>query len=116
MIPYLILMQIMESILKTEHLSSKLANNIRSRRVRTTSTGRFAITLGISQSTLNKIENNNGNVTLDTLNTMCRHLKCDIADLFTLSIARGLNKAKTDSDVTIDGSHHYRFFSLCIFW
>lgn len=68
--------------MKTEHLSSKLANNIRSRRGELRQRA-FAITLGISQSTLNKIENNNGNVTLDTLNTMCRHLKCDIADLFT---------------------------------
>ena len=68
--------------MKTAHLSSKLANNIHSRRgdlrQRT-----FAKTLGISQSTLNKIENNTGNVKLDTLNTMCRHLKCDIGDLFT---------------------------------
>lgn len=67
--------------MKTAHLSSKLANNIRTRRgdIRQRA---FATTLGISQSTLNKIENNNGNVTLNTLDTMCKHLKCDIGDLF----------------------------------
>lgn len=68
--------------MKTEHLSSKLAKNIRSRRGETRQRP-FAKTLGISQSTLNKIENNTGNVTLDTLNTMCKYLKCDIGDLFT---------------------------------
>ena len=68
--------------MKQEHLSSKLAKNIRSRRGETRQRP-FAKTLGISQSTLNKIENNTGNVTLDTLNTMCKYLKCDISDLFT---------------------------------
>lgn len=67
--------------MKTVHLSSKLANNIRVRRGEQRQRA-FAATLGISQSTLNKIENNNGNVTLDTLNTICKHLKCDIGDLF----------------------------------
>ena len=67
--------------MKTEHLSSKLAKNIRSRRGDLRQRA-FAKTLGISQSTLNKIENNTGNVTLDTLDTMCKHLKCDIAELF----------------------------------
>ncbi|WP_366057779.1 helix-turn-helix transcriptional regulator [Oceanicoccus sp.] len=32
--------------------------------------------------TLNKIENNNGNVKLDTLNTICKYLKCEMGDLF----------------------------------
>lgn len=68
--------------MKTEHLSIKLANNIRTRRGDKRQRA-FAATLGISQSTLNKIENNTGNVTLDTLNTMCKHLRCDIGDLFT---------------------------------
>ena len=68
--------------MKKAHLSSKLANNIRSRRGDLRQRA-FAKTLGISQSTLNKIENNNGNVKLDTLNTICKHLKCDIGDLFT---------------------------------
>ena len=67
--------------MKTVHLSSRLARNIRSRRGDARQR-EFAKTLGVSQSTLNKIENNNGNVKLDTLNTICKHLKCEIGDLF----------------------------------
>lgn len=63
------------------HLSNRLAENIRSRRGDLRQRA-FAKTLGVSQSTLNKIENNTGNVTLDTLDTMCKHLKCDIGELF----------------------------------
>ena len=41
----------------------------------------FAVKIGITQSSLNRIEIGEQNVTLDTLHTICRHLKCKAADL-----------------------------------
>lgn len=41
----------------------------------------FALKIGITQSSLNRIEIGEQNVTLDTLQTICRHLKCSAADL-----------------------------------
>lgn len=70
--------------MKAAHLSDRLAKNIRNRRGDSPQRA-FAKTLGISQSTLNKIENKNGNVKLDTLDTMCKQLKCDIGELFICS-------------------------------
>ncbi len=43
---------------------------------------RFAKKLGISKSSLNRIEMEYQNVSLKTLETICRRLKCDIRDLF----------------------------------
>ena len=42
----------------------------------------FAKKLGISKSSLNRLEQGDQNVSLRTLETLCRKLKCDIADLF----------------------------------
>ncbi len=43
---------------------------------------RFARKLGISKSSLNRMEIGTQNVSLRTLETLCSRLKCDIADLF----------------------------------
>ena len=42
----------------------------------------FARRLGISKSSLNRIESGDQNVSLDTLEGLCRRLRCDIGDLF----------------------------------
>lgn len=42
----------------------------------------FAKKLGISKSTLHRIEMNEQNVGLDTLEILCKKLQCDISDLF----------------------------------
>ena len=46
------------------------------------SQNRFARKLGVSNATLNRIENQRQNVSLSILEKFCRNLKCDIADLF----------------------------------
>jgi DNA-binding Xre family transcriptional regulator len=38
--------------------------------------------LGISQPTVNRLENASQNTTLKTLNQLCRALKCRVGDLF----------------------------------
>ena len=43
---------------------------------------RFARKLGISKSSLNRIEIEDQNVSLRTLERLCARLKCDISDLF----------------------------------
>lgn len=48
----------------------------------TTSQNQFAKKLGISNASLNRIENGIQNVSLATIETLCRRLNCDIADLF----------------------------------
>lgn len=47
-----------------------------------TSQNQFARKLGISNASLNRIENQQQNVSLATLEKFCRALRCDIADLF----------------------------------
>jgi len=42
----------------------------------------FAKRLGVSKSSLNRMELGEQNVSLKTLDTLCRRLKCDIGDLF----------------------------------
>ena len=44
--------------------------------------GEFARKLGITKSTLHRIEMNEQNVGLDTLELICKRLKCGIPDLF----------------------------------
>lgn len=46
------------------------------------SQNQFARRLGISNASLNRIENQTQNVSLKTLEILCRRLKCDVADLF----------------------------------
>lgn len=42
----------------------------------------FAKRLGVSKSSLHRMEQGEQNVSLKTLDTLCRRLKCDISDLF----------------------------------
>lgn len=42
----------------------------------------FAKRLGVSKSTLNRMEIGQQNVTLATLERLCLRLKCDVGDLF----------------------------------
>ncbi len=46
------------------------------------SQNKFARQIGISNASLNRIENQQQNVSLETLETLCMRLKCDITDLF----------------------------------
>ncbi len=41
----------------------------------------FAHTLGVSKTTVVRIEMADQNVTIDTLETICRRLRCSVADL-----------------------------------
>jgi len=43
---------------------------------------KFSEKLGISKSTLNRLEMGDQNVSLKTLKVLCAKLKCDIGDLF----------------------------------
>jgi len=43
---------------------------------------KFSKKLGISNASLNRMEISRQNVTLDTLETLCARLKCDVGDLF----------------------------------
>jgi len=43
----------------------------------------FAKKLGVSKSSLNRMELGEQNVSLKTLDTLCRRLKCDVGELFT---------------------------------
>ena len=43
----------------------------------------FAKRLGISKSSLNRMELGEQNVSLKTLDTLCRRLKLDVGDLFS---------------------------------
>ena len=42
----------------------------------------FSRRAGVSGPTINRIENQLQNVSLDTLETLCLRLRCDIVDLF----------------------------------
>jgi DNA-binding Xre family transcriptional regulator len=42
----------------------------------------FAKELGLSHTTLNRLEEGNQNTTLETLNLLCKKLKCNVGDLF----------------------------------
>lgn len=46
------------------------------------SQNQFAKELRISNATLNRIENEVQNVTIETLEKLCLALRCDVADLF----------------------------------
>jgi DNA-binding Xre family transcriptional regulator len=62
-------------------LRNRLANGLKQLRGNT-SQNQFARRLGIDASSLNRIENQQQNVSLDTLEKLCRNLECDLADLF----------------------------------
>ncbi len=42
----------------------------------------FCVEVGLSKSTLARVEQGTQNLTLKTLQSICDHLDCDIADLF----------------------------------
>jgi DNA-binding Xre family transcriptional regulator len=42
----------------------------------------YAKEIGLSHTTLNRLEDGTQNVTLNTLAMLCEKLQCDIADLF----------------------------------
>ena len=63
------------------NLSRRLAKKLRELRGDTPQY-RFARKLGVSKSSLNRLELGEQNVSLKTIQTLCRRLKCDIADLF----------------------------------
>ncbi len=44
--------------------------------------------LGVSQPTLNRLENASQNTTLSTLNRLCRALSCSIGELFEGTLKR----------------------------
>lgn len=46
------------------------------------SQNQFAKRLGVSNATLNRIENQVQNVSLETLEKLCLAIRCDIRDLF----------------------------------
>jgi len=62
-------------------ITQRLAANIRRRRGDIPQRA-FALKLGISQSTLARIENAGQNTTLSTLEQLMKSLKCDIGGLF----------------------------------
>lgn len=64
-----------------ENLAKRLSRKLRALRGDMTQRD-FARKLGISYGSLNRIEQGTQNVTLDTIQTLCDHLKCDIGDLF----------------------------------
>ncbi len=63
-----------------KRLREILAEAIRTRRG-DRSQRSFARTLGVSKTTLLRIEMADQNVTIDTLETICRRLRCSVADL-----------------------------------
>jgi len=65
----------------TRNLEKKLASKLRKLRGNT-SLIEFSQKLGISKSSLHRMEMGQQNVTLETLETLCRRLKCQVADLF----------------------------------
>ena len=64
-----------------KHYRKRLAQHIRALRGDQVQVA-FAQRLGISQSSLQRIENEDQNVALDTLETICIRLNCEIGDLF----------------------------------
>lgn len=68
-------------LLQMERLADRLAKRLRELRG-DASQLQFSKKLGISNSSLNRIEMGEQNVALDTLDTLCARLKCDVADLF----------------------------------
>lgn len=62
-------------------LANRLGNRLRELRGEESQL-QFAKRLGISKSSLNRMEIGEQNVSLNTLETLCKRLKCDVGDLF----------------------------------
>jgi len=67
--------------MQARELSERLAKKLREERG-AVSQLQFARKLGVSKSSLNRMEAGEQNVTLETLEYLCTRLKCDVADLF----------------------------------
>jgi HTH-type transcriptional regulator/antitoxin PezA len=63
-------------------LADDLAANLRARRGSLTQE-EFARKLGVSRPTLTRLETADQNVTLETLERICKRLRCDLGELFT---------------------------------
>jgi transcriptional regulator with XRE-family HTH domain len=63
------------------HLQKRLAKFIKEKRG-DISQREFARKIGVSQASITRIENHEQNVTLDTLEHICKYYRVDIADLF----------------------------------
>ena len=66
------------------NLSEKLALNLRACRGSQTQEA-FARKLGVSRPTLSRLESAAQNTTIKTLGQICRSLRCEITDLFTVA-------------------------------
>lgn len=62
-------------------LATRLARRLRRARGELTLV-QFSRKLGISKSSLQRMESGEQNVTLETLGVLCKRLKCDVGDLF----------------------------------
>jgi transcriptional regulator with XRE-family HTH domain len=62
-------------------LRKQLANELKRRRGEMSQL-QFARLLGVDGSSLNRIENQIQNVSIDTLEKFCRNLNCEVSDLF----------------------------------
>src|SRR5688572_30755597 len=63
------------------NLRKRLAKRLRELRGETSQL-QFTRKLGLSQSSYNRMEMGQQNVTVDTLEVLCKRLKCDVGDLF----------------------------------
>jgi transcriptional regulator with XRE-family HTH domain len=78
------------------HLRKRLAAFIRQKRAGVPQRV-FARKTGVAQSTIMRIENEDQNVTLDTLEQLCKAFNVDVGDLFPAQSAGRIYKAPTDS-------------------
>lgn len=91
------------------HLRQRLARFVKEKRGKTPQRV-FARRIGVAQSTIMRIENEDQNVTLDTLESLCQAFHAEIADLFPpMDVGRqysprmpvGLNVPAQGSHVTL---------------
>jgi DNA-binding Xre family transcriptional regulator len=85
--------------LRAMDLARQLADSLRRLRERSAVTQtEMARRLGISQPTLNRLENAAQNTTLKTLGTLCRALGCSVGDLFAgdITLRRSRRQARPD--------------------
>jgi DNA-binding XRE family transcriptional regulator len=83
--------------LRNVDLPSQLADSLRRLREGAgLSQMKLAKTLGISQATLNRLENGSQNVTLKTIGRLCAALRCQVAELFEgpLELPSGSRKVR----------------------
>lgn len=91
------------------HLRQRLARFIREKRGKTPQR-EFARKIGVAQSTIMRIENQDQNITLKTLETLCQVFHVDIVDLFppleasrqySPRVPAGLNVPQAGSSLTL---------------